>query len=65
VGFKPGAANEGWGSLAACCWGKLLAVTSDFMTVSLHHLPTALHAWNGLQGLMISKRWLPMDHNEA
>lgn len=45
--------------------GQVLAVTSGCATASLDHLPTALHAWIGLQGLMISYRWLPIDHKEA
>lgn len=65
AGFKPGAADEVWGSLVTCHQGKLLAVTSGCATASLHHLPAALHAWIGLQGLMISYRWLPIDHKEA
>lgn len=53
AGFRSGAANKGWGSLATSHQGELRAVTSDCTTARLHRLPAALHARTGLQGLII------------
>lgn len=64
AGLRSGAAKEGWGNLATSHQGKLPAVPSACTTASLHHLPAALHAWVGLQGLSISPPWLPTHHQE-